>query len=111
MLFCLLANMKYNQFIRKLLYNFFNSSLHLAILHDITMTDTHSIEQQSSKSTTLSYRFQKFNLYLVVVLYIQLVLIIPSYKKLKLFKLPIKNDAILAYHWSMKMYTGLPLVI
>ena len=29
----------------------------------------------------------------------------------KLFIKPIKNDAILAYHWSMKMYTGLPLVI
>ena len=29
----------------------------------------------------------------------------------KLFNVPIKNDAILAYHWSIKMYTGLTLVI
>ena len=25
--------------------------------------------------------------------------------------MPIKNDVIPAYHWSIKMYTGLPLVI
>ena len=29
----------------------------------------------------------------------------------KLFIPPLKNDVILAYHWSIKMYTGLPLVI
>ena len=29
----------------------------------------------------------------------------------KLFIVPITNDVILAYHWSIKMYTGLSLVI
>ena len=29
----------------------------------------------------------------------------------KLFIVPLKNDVILAYHWSIKMYTGLPFVI
>ena len=30
---------------------------------------------------------------------------------LKIFKVPIKNGVILAYHLLIKMYTGLPLVI
>ena len=29
----------------------------------------------------------------------------------ELLKVPIKNDVILAYHWPIKKYTGLPLVI